>query len=203
MSKIKVSSDHGAGRPRSRRRPRTGDNTDHLQYEHLDQPLLGFGPTIADPTGWATGHLYSGTEERRCIPGSAGQPVRAGNAETAETTRSRPCRSRQCAARCWWLSCCSSMPCRPARFTHAAGRRGRAVESGTYFLRIRPAPPGFPRFRCDHGHRADWSHWPTGPVKLDGRTASTALGELGPDGIHELAYRVVSGMGTRCPERSP
>ena len=33
-------------------------NTDHLQYEHLDQPLLGFGPTIANPTGWATGHLF-------------------------------------------------------------------------------------------------------------------------------------------------
>lgn len=32
-------------------------NTDHLQYEHLDQPLLGFGPAVADPYGWATGHL--------------------------------------------------------------------------------------------------------------------------------------------------
>jgi hypothetical protein len=33
-------------------------NTDHLQYEHLDQPLVGFGPTIADPSGWTTGHLF-------------------------------------------------------------------------------------------------------------------------------------------------
>jgi len=31
--------------------------TDHLQYEHLDQPLLGFGPAVQDPTGWVTGHL--------------------------------------------------------------------------------------------------------------------------------------------------
>jgi hypothetical protein len=30
---------------------------EHLQHEHLDQPLLGFGPAIADPQGWATGHL--------------------------------------------------------------------------------------------------------------------------------------------------
>jgi hypothetical protein len=37
--------------------------TDHLQYEHLDQPLLGFGPAIEDPTGWATGHLAPVVEE--------------------------------------------------------------------------------------------------------------------------------------------
>jgi len=32
-------------------------DTDHLQAEHLDQPLVGFGPAISDPQGWATGHL--------------------------------------------------------------------------------------------------------------------------------------------------
>ncbi|MGW6195571.1 hypothetical protein ACWF0M_05440 [Kribbella sp. NPDC055110] len=32
-------------------------DTDHLQYEHLDQPLLGFGPTLKDPWAWTTGHL--------------------------------------------------------------------------------------------------------------------------------------------------
>src|SRR5438128_2473801 len=31
--------------------------TDHLQYEHIDQPLLGFGPALEDPTGWLTGHV--------------------------------------------------------------------------------------------------------------------------------------------------
>lgn len=38
-----------------------GDATDmllnHLQYEHLNQPLLGLGPAIQDPTGWVTGHV--------------------------------------------------------------------------------------------------------------------------------------------------
>jgi hypothetical protein len=30
---------------------------DHLQYEHLDQPLLGFGPAVANPTEWLTQHF--------------------------------------------------------------------------------------------------------------------------------------------------
>ncbi|MBO0769693.1 MAG: hypothetical protein J2O48_13500 [Solirubrobacterales bacterium] len=30
---------------------------DHLQYEHLDQPELGFGEAIANPGDWATHHL--------------------------------------------------------------------------------------------------------------------------------------------------
>jgi hypothetical protein len=30
---------------------------DHLQYEHLEAPLLGFGPAVQDPLGWVTGHL--------------------------------------------------------------------------------------------------------------------------------------------------
>jgi len=29
----------------------------HVQEQHLTQPLLGFGPAIADPTGWVTGHV--------------------------------------------------------------------------------------------------------------------------------------------------
>lgn len=32
-------------------------NTGHLQHEHVDQPLVGFGETVKDPVGWATGHL--------------------------------------------------------------------------------------------------------------------------------------------------
>jgi hypothetical protein len=29
--------------------------TDDLQHNHLDQPLLGLGPTLHDPVGWTTG----------------------------------------------------------------------------------------------------------------------------------------------------